>query len=225
MQWTGDPGRWRALQDLAAEMGRPWQSPEVQLELLKRELHVQWTSYTARDTFFETDSVEEATRLFCTYWVRPGIPRLDIRTEAAWRYYIIMVMYSPDGSDAQMRVVTAASAGSMYGAGVNECQKWVDEVYRACGYSFSAQPSASHARLAWSVSTDISTMPPGSVIFSGPDYHSGVYVGGLDAGHVGIYLGNGLVANNRNGSTVSIDTLEWWTAAFGYGGWGFPCQL
>ncbi len=42
---------------------------------------------------------------------------------------------------------------------------------------------------------------------------------GLNAGHVGIYIGNGQIASNIGG--VAFDTIESWTAYYGFGGWGW----
>ena len=41
----------------------------------------------------------------------------------------------------------------------------------------------------------------------------------LNAGHVGIYIGNGQIASNIGG--VAFDTIESWTAYYGFGGWGW----
>ena len=42
---------------------------------------------------------------------------------------------------------------------------------------------------------------------------------GLNAGHGGIYIGNGQSASNIGG--VAFDTIESWTAYYGFGGWGW----
>ena len=41
----------------------------------------------------------------------------------------------------------------------------------------------------------------------------------MNAGHVGIYIGKGQIASNIGG--VAFDTIESWTAYYGFGGWGW----
>ena len=40
-----------------------------------------------------------------------------------------------------------------------------------------------------------------------------------NAGHVGIYIGKGQIISNIGGTV--IDTVEGWTAYYGFGGWGW----
>ncbi|MFQ9126320.1 MAG: hypothetical protein ACLR4Z_05365 [Butyricicoccaceae bacterium] len=42
---------------------------------------------------------------------------------------------------------------------------------------------------------------------------------GRNAGPVGTYVGNGQIISNIGGTT--IDTVEGWTAYYGFGGWGW----
>ena len=50
-------------------------------------------------------------------------------------------------------------------------------------------------------------------------FFNNTYSSSLAATHVGIYIGNGQIISNIGGTT--IDTVEGWTAYYGFGGWGW----
>ena len=77
-------------------------------------------------------------------------------------------------------------------------------------------------RSLYAVSKSSADIPIGAMIYNDPAvYHSRTTDSycGLNAGHVGIYIGNGQIASNIGG--VAFDTIESWTAYYGFGGWGW----
>ena len=64
-------------------------------------------------------------------------------------------------------------------------------------------------------------LPIGAMVYNDPAvYQSRTNdTCGRNAGHVGIYIGNGQIISNIGGTT--IDTVEGWTAYYGFGGWGW----
>lgn len=118
-------------------------------------------------------------------------------------------------TDISERIVAAAK--STPSQGTNLCQSWVREVYKNAGLGnvyFASAMEAYHKNV---VSTDINNIPVGAAVYgtgSGSVY-----------GHVGIYIGNGLVMDNVN-DKVMTSTLEDWIAwqekkGAGWLGWGW----
>lgn len=105
------------------------------------------------------------------------------------------------------------------------CAAWVTGVYQAAGASVIPYGNAidmwNTFQLTGSTSRD--NIPPGAIVCgSGSGYMGALY------GHVGIYLGDGMVANNIG--SFSVETLEnwssWQTAScqghVGWIGWVYP---
>lgn len=120
----------------------------------------------------------------------------------------------------QKRVVLAAlSYHDPYHEGFpHMCELWVYTVYRKAGLNYRGSCCASHSRDK--NATKRGKIPIGAAIYSGNSYHSTVRCScGRNAGHVAVYIGNGMVA----GSQVPFKmTLSQWKRFFGYGGWYFP---
>lgn len=105
------------------------------------------------------------------------------------------------------------------------CAAWVTGVYQAAGASIVPYGDAIDM---WNVfkntgSTDMSNIPPGAIVCgSGTGYMGSLY------GHVGVYIGNGMVANNIG--RFSIESLQSWCAwqtatcqgHTGWIGWIYP---
>ena len=92
------------------------------------------------------------------------------------------------------------------------------------GWCVDQQASAVRVRTAalYAVSKSSADIPIGAMVYNDPAiYHSRTIDSycGLNAGHVGIYIGNGQIASNIGG--VAFDTIESWTAYYGFGGWGW----
>lgn len=64
--------------------------------------------------------------------------------------------------------------------------------------------------MSYGVSSDWSVIPPGAAVYG---------YAGQQYGHVGIYVGNGLVYHNIGG--VAIDTLSDWISYYDGFAWGW----
>ncbi len=86
----------------------------------------------------------------------------------------------------------------------------------------SSKACASEAANAWVVSKDKNNIPLGACVY-GHSYiranGNQAMCGGHEAGHVGIYIGDGKVASNVGG--IRIESLDSWTGTFGWKGWGW----
>lgn len=98
------------------------------------------------------------------------------------------------------------------------CAAWVSGVYQAAGLGYPGGNAIDYwNRWKYSGSTKKSNVPIGAAVLS-----SGAGVDGAQYGHIGIYLGNGLVANNIG--YLSIVTVEEFASqgtavCQGYKGW------
>ena len=128
------------------------------------------------------------------------------------------------GSDVQNRIVEIARNSGSYGIPATSglCETWVEAVYRKAGVSINNICCAGKNRSLYAVSKSSADIPLGAMVYNDPAvYHSRTTDSycGLNAGHVGIYIGNGQIASNIGG--VAFDTIESWTAYYGFGGWGW----
>ena len=156
---------------------------------------------------------------------------ISIAENGGWRYnygnmfYVRLVKQYNGGlsSDVQQRIVAIAQDYQNYGitAPAGYCEMWAEQVYRAAGVQVNNWCCAGRNRVTNVVSTDSSNIPVGAMVYNDPAvYNSHTTCGcGLNAGHVGIYIGNGMIISNIGGS--STDTLESWTSYYGFGGWGW----
>ena len=156
---------------------------------------------------------------------------ISIAENGGWRYnygnmfYVRLVKQYNGGlsSDVQQRIVAIAQDYQNYGitAPAGYCEMWAEQVYRAAGVQVNNWCCAGRNRVTNVVSTDSSNIPVGAMVYNDPAvYNSRTTCGcSLNAGHVGIYIGNGMIISNIGGS--STDTLESWTSYYGFGGWGW----
>ncbi len=91
------------------------------------------------------------------------------------------------------------------------CQAWVARVYQAAlGGAVQSRCCANHAGEAWGASNDWSSIQVGASVYG---YGSSKY------GHVGIYIGNGMVAHNIG--YVKVQSLESWVKTYNGQCWGW----
>lgn len=110
-------------------------------------------------------------------------------------------------NEIQKKIVEYAKTfkGGQFGNGSNSsksgfCEAWVEDViYNVTGYE-KLYDSAKLAGIECGVSSDLSNIPIGACVWA-------IY---NPNGHAAIYLGNGMIANNRNDNPPSIDTLEYY---------------
>ncbi len=114
--------------------------------------------------------------------------------------------------EAQKKVVVVATNSAEYGipASKGYCQAWVADVYQVAVGNRGHAASAVAAGRMWSVSKDWSQIQVGAAVYG---YSSSQY------GHVGIYIGNGMVAHNIGG--VKIETLNNWVNNYKGVCWGW----
>lgn len=157
---------------------------------------------------------------------------ISIAENGGWRYnygnmfYVRLVKQYNGGlsSDVQQRIAAIAQDSLSYGipAAEGQCERWAEEVYRAAGVQVNNWCCAGRNRVTNVVSTDSSNIPIGAMVYNDPAvYSSGTTCGRchINAGHVGIYIGNGMIISNIGG--CATNTLESWTSYYGFGGWGW----
>lgn len=125
-----------------------------------------------------------------------------------------ITVYPTSGNELQAKVAEVAQNSAAYGiaAKAGYCQAWVYQVYYAAGAcpQYTTADCAIHAGQKWGVSSDWSQIQVGATVYG---YSSSVY------GHVGIYIGNGMVAHNIGG--VAFDDLETWIRKYNGVCWGW----
>ena len=115
-------------------------------------------------------------------------------------------------NDTQKKIVAVATNSAKYGISARSgyCQAWVADVYQAVTGSRGSAHCALCAADMWAVSSDFSQIPVGATVYG---YSSSKY------GHVGIYIGNGMVAHNIG--EIKIQSLESWVKTYKGFAWGF----
>ena len=125
-----------------------------------------------------------------------------------------ITIYAVGGNELQAKVVEVAQNSASYGISdqAGYCQAWVYQVY----YKAGACPAgtsvccAVHAGQKWGVSTDWSQIQVGATVYG---YSGSKY------GHVGIYIGDGIVAHNVGG--VAFTDLDEWIKTYKGVCWGW----
>ena len=115
-------------------------------------------------------------------------------------------------NDTQKKIVAVATNSAKYGISARSgyCQAWVADVYQAVTGSRGSAHCALCAADMWAVSSDWSKIPVGATVYG---YASNPY------GHVGIYIGNGMVAHNIG--EIKTQSLESWIKTYKGFAWGW----
>lgn len=124
---------------------------------------------------------------------------------------------STGGTDMQEKIVKIAKSQNTLGCKSGYCQKWVADVYAKAGQSRVSKACATEAANAWIVSTDKNNIPLGACVYG--KAVGNARCGNHEAGHVGIYIGDGKVAHNVGG--IKIESLDSWANTFKWKGWGW----
>ena len=116
-------------------------------------------------------------------------------------------------NDTQKEIVKVAASAADYGIAAveNQCQAWVADIYQKVLGSRGHAPSAITAGRAWSVSSDWSKIQIGATVYG---------TSNNQYGHVGIYIGNGIVVHNLDGY-VKTQSLESWVQTYSGMCWGW----
>ena len=112
----------------------------------------------------------------------------------------------------QKKVALVAMNADSYGipAIKGYCEGWVADVYNVAVHNRGYAYSAISAARSWAVSKDWSQIQIGATVYG---YAGNPY------GHVGIYIGGGMVAHNNGG--VKVETLEHWISWYSGVCWGW----
>lgn len=125
-----------------------------------------------------------------------------------------ITIYAVGGNELQAKVVEVAQNSASYGisAQAGYCQAWVYQVYYKAGACLAGTSvcCAVHAGQKWGVSTDWSQIQVGATVYG---YSGSKY------GHVGIYIGDGIVAHNVGG--VAFTDLDEWIKTYKGVCWGW----
>lgn len=246
LQWEEGSDRFAELCRRASNAGKQWTDIYVQLDFMTDEAPGVFDTYSTMYHVYPTgaiaglgthmsfeewknvDDIEWATESWERVYTRASLPMMEARIAAAKDY--LEKLNSPGGvwggqdyasaTPAQKAMVDAAVSGNMYGTVGGQCEAWVERVYQAAGHAYPYMCCATGAWEAWGVSTSQTGIPVGACVYG----RSNPWMGGgchPDYGHVGIYLGDGMVASNNGGSSPTIQTLAEWGAVFPYKGWGW----
>ena len=113
-----------------------------------------------------------------------------------------------DATEAQKNIVDIINNPSIYkDTRPNYCQAYVNDVFQAADIISDRYACATEARWGTgdTLSTDLENIPVGACLFSDRS-NPPVPCGDHDAGHVAIYIGDGMVVHNVGGvQTISVD--------------------
>lgn len=115
-------------------------------------------------------------------------------------------------NDTQRKIVAVATNSESYGISAKSgyCQAWVADVYQAVTGKRGHAHCALCAAEKWAVSQDFSKIEVGATVYG---YSSSQF------GHVGIYIGNGMVAHNIG--EIKIERLDEWIKKYKGFAWGW----
>ncbi len=211
-QWTFHSRKAR-LYALAKEAGKSVSDIGVQLDLLEEEL----SSCSALAKLRSAESVAEASDAFLTDFERPGEISGGLmqsrRNLGEYFYYRFALEQNPESAmtEAQRAVILAAAKSDeteLTG------QKWMEHIFTAAGLSVGSSCCAYHAAEKNRVSDNWREVPPGAAVYG--------YAGG-EYGHVGIYVGGGLVCHCDG--TITVDSLPEWIQKYQGFCWGWEAGM
>lgn len=226
-QW-GD-GRWESLKALAQEKGTKWTDLDTQLEFMWNELcggksHV-------KDAIMDSTDLRDATDVFCRKFEICGNygTEVPIRYKYARHWYELFVRGAEQDStmsSLQNQLLKVIENLSDYEGIINKdgmCQAFVRTVFEKIGITARGETpgSATEAMNRWTISSNINKIPVGATVYgrgSGAD------------GHVGIYIGNGMVVHNIGKSKncsygglkgIKCEDINSWDRKYTFVSWGW----
>lgn len=115
-------------------------------------------------------------------------------------------------NDTQRKIVAVATNSESYGISAKSgyCQAWVADIYQAVTGKRGHAHCALCAADMWAVSQDFSKIQVGATVYG---YSSSQF------GHVGIYIGNSMVAHNIG--EIKIERLDEWIKKYKGFAWGW----
>lgn len=234
------------------ENGKARDSVVAQTEYAFRDLRSEWLTsnhtsgyysgvvpeYRNRDVSWEswqtTDDVRFATYMFQACYERGAASYLhmDRRYAEAQRVYAALkagASLDPGSSqsyaDASAAGRAIADAARRTGAtGRGYCAAWVTDVMAKAGISVGG--NACDMYYAYCTSSDRADLKVGMIVAVPKVIPNGTSLSKV-YGHVGIYVGDGMVMHSTEGS-VRTDTLDNWLGIYARGAtakWGFPAGV
>ena len=156
-------------------------------------------TYVDSETFYgwmekySSDGDETARQNALTHFTIEENPAATTQTDLNYNGVDVL-------TDISERIVAAANESVTPWPGEGLCQAWVRAVYRNAGLGDVGYATAADAYRANVVSTSMDNIPIGAAVYgSGTGY----------AGHVGIYIGNGMVVDSVS-SGIKTQTIEEW---------------
>ncbi len=247
IQWEGERngvryGRFKTLCERAEAVGRDWSDVDVQIDFLMEELPGTFETYSdflytydtgavaglgrhmSFDEWSRLTSLDEATEDFERVVCRGSLPAMDRRKANAQRVYAALMSTTGGGeeyasaTEVQRAIVDAAQRTPARAAGF--CLGWVYDAFQNAGADMSWRVYENAAAAYWSLchSSDRSELKVGMLV-AAPSTS-----GAPRDGHVGIYVGDGMVMHCTTGQVYTC-TLDEWIAEFGTLSevrWGFP---
>ncbi len=210
-QWTYHT-RKAGLLRMAQARGVSIGDLDLQLDYLAKELQGGGLNLLS-----SCNSVEEASDYMLFSFENPANAQSlrDTRVGVSSYYYnkyMLGAAAEGDLTQAQIAVIEIATNSDAYGipAGAGYCQAWAANVYGRAGFPIDNSSCARVSGERYGVSSDFTSVPPGAAVYG---YSSSRY------GHVGIYVGGGLVYHNIGG--VAIDSLADWVQRYSGFCWGW----
>lgn len=193
----------------------------AELETLSAQLEEQMESLTAKqaETQELLDSLDEEVKSLTEQYNRELAARAAAEAAArnAWannQSYAEFGYEAPDlvvtGQGSVSDVIAACYATGS--PGYNLCAAWVTYVFNNAGVGrFSGNANDMYAN--WCYSSDLSELQPGMIVAVGTNPKGGW--AGLVYGHVGIYIGDGIVMENIGyiARTPLSEWLSWYNVA------------
>jgi len=235
LQWTGP--RKIGLISYAKEKGIKDVNINIQIEYLLGEITelggcrghaiyqlkdvVYDKEYTV-DDWKKAEDIETATKSFYYIFNQPEEALSDFTTRINkstmyYNKYEGKTIEDITGiNQKQLSIAEIAANSEEYGIKAKEgyCLGWVNDVYEAAGVTVERKDCAYCSGHFFGVSKDFSIIPTGAAVYGESSSAAGkIY------GHVGIYLGDGKVADNLG--YVRITTLDKWRENYPNGCWGW----
>ncbi len=213
-QWT-DPNRKANLLKLAKEQEQSIGSLEIQLKHVAAELEAFNMMYRLK----HFNSIREASDYVLLNFENPNIQDESVKNDRAERgrrfyreFYERPSSQQPELTQEQFDVINVAMHSEEYGIQAKRgyCMAWVADVFEAAGQPTKLSTSAVAAATRDGVSEDFSDIPVGAVVFG---HSTSRY------GHIGIYVGDGMVYHNIG--SVAADPLEAWMDTYHGFCWGW----
>lgn len=223
-QWTFY-SRKEALYNFAKYKGTSIGDEDMQLEYLINTIkdsqntrkHNNWKNST---------TPEDAATNFCSYYEN-GTGNEKRRIAAREMYEKWKGVEKPESGGIQndgpatvmqSKIQQIAASRNTLGCSQGFCQKWVANVYQKAGQTRTSTCCASEARRRWKVSDSKDNIPIGATVYAQHSWSRKKCGCGKDAGHVGIYIGNGQIASNEGG--ITYKTISQWERTYGWGRMG-----